>query len=261
VGHARNRQFLPIRGDSMSPFMSNLWHRWQREVKADRPKAVLLAALLLLGCCFWIPMLAKALTPKRAAAATSEAVESANASADNPEQKKTTAVGSDPFWSSLANSLANDPLFQAVEVNGLERDPFGANDAWEPLPVLFAEDASPKSEDFRPIIEEPTPKVELTPTLEMNPKVESKVAVVARESRPLQLTSTMISRSRRAAMINGQFISVGREIQTNGQSYLLTQVESHRVLLTTGDETIELKIARSRLKDVLDPRSSDDSRE
>ncbi|HEY4263656.1 MAG TPA: hypothetical protein VGM98_26065 [Schlesneria sp.] len=236
--------------------MIDLWHRWQREVKADRPKAVLLVALVLLGCCFWIPMLARAVTPKRAAAATSEAAATANASADTSEQKKASPLGSDQFWSNLANSLENDPLYQAAEVNGLERNPFEANDAWEPLPVLFAEEASPKSEEVLPLIEEPTP------TVEMSLKEELKVAVVvARETRLLQLTSTMISRSRRAAMINGQFVSVGREIQSNGQSYLLTQVESHRVLLTTGDETIELKIARSRLKDVLDPRSSDDSRE
>ncbi len=238
----------------MSAFMINLWHRWQRDVKADRPQAVLLAGLLLLGCCFWIPMLARAVTPKRAAAAASQAA-AAKVPSGSPEEKESAGAGSDQFWSSLANSLANDPLYQAADVNGSERDPFGTNAAWDPLPVLFAEDACPKSEDTRPIIEEPTP------TVEMNPKEELKVAVVARESRPLQLTSTMISRSRRAAMINGQFVSVGREIQTNGQSYLLTQVESHRVLLSTGDETIELKIARSRLKDVLDPRSSDDSRE
>jgi hypothetical protein len=255
VDRARNRQFLPNRGDSMSPFMINLWHRWQREVKADRPKAVLLAALLLLGCCFWIPMLAKAVTPKRAAAATSQAAGAAKVPSGTSEDKEASGAGSDQCWSSLANSLASDPLFQAAEINELERDPFRTNEAWNPLPVLFAEDISPKSEEIRPAIEEPTPTVEGTP------KEELKVAVVSRETRPLQLTSTMISRSRRAAMINGQFVSVGREIQTNGQTYLLTQVESHRVLLTTGDETIELKIARSRLKDVLDPRSGDDSRE
>ncbi|MDB5342652.1 MAG: hypothetical protein JWP89_1029 [Schlesneria sp.] len=235
--------------------MIDLWHRWQRDVKADRQKAVLLAALLLLGCCFWIPMLAKAMTPKRASAATSQAAAAAKDPSVTPEQKESSGAGSDQFWSSLANSLANDPLFQAAEVNKLERDPFGTNESWDPLPVLFAEDVSPKPEDIRPVIEEPTPTVELTP------KEELKVAVVARGTRPLQLTSTMISRSRRAAMINGQFISVGREIQSNGQSYLLTQVESHRVLLTMGDETIELKIARSQLKAVLDPRNSDDPRE
>lgn len=235
--------------------MINLWHRWQREVRADRPKAVLLAALLLLGCCFWIPMLTKGLTPKHAAAATPGAATMAKTSSGTVEQTKSSSIGSGQFWSSLANSLENDPLFQAPEVKGLERNPFGTNEAWNPLPVLVAEDVGDKRNDNGPATEEHAQTVEMTPKEELN------VAVAARESKPLQLTSTMISRSRRAAMINGQFVSVGREIQTNGQSYLLTQVESHRVLLTAGGETIELKIARSRLKDVLDPRSSDDSRE
>ena len=51
--------------------MSELWQRLQREAKANGKKAGLLAGLLLFGCCVWFPMLARAVMPKRAVAATS----------------------------------------------------------------------------------------------------------------------------------------------------------------------------------------------
>jgi hypothetical protein len=235
VDQAYVRRFLPDCGVLMSHLMVNVWHQWQREVTVNRQKAVLLAGLFLLGCCCWIPMLARAITPTRSTAAGSPGTASAPLPGSFVEDHGSPDLGTDRFWASLSNSLASDPLFQAADTNSLERDPFLIADSTEPLPVLFAEDYGSTE--------------------------EVKVEPVVKELRPLRLTSTIISQSRRAAMINGELVVVGHEIQTNGHSYLLTKVESSRVVLRSGDEMIELKIARSRLKDVLDRRDADDLRE
>lgn len=223
--------------------MNVLWHKCQSEVKANRAKAVLLAGLFLFGCCFWIPLLGRVLTPRRAAAAISTSPEQR---AERHEIQITDDPQSDPFWTSLWNTLENDPLFQPADLSGELRDPFLAKDAHEPTHVLPAEEAISTVEAKRPVVADSPP-----PT-------DAKAANVIVDTERLRLTSTMVSPSRRAAMINGQFVSVGREFRTNGQRYRLTQVESHRVVLSVGEETIELKISRSQLKDVLGPRTSED---
>lgn len=227
----------------MSQFMNVLWHKCQSEVKANRAKAVLLAGLFLFGCCFWIPLLGRVLTPHHAAAAAMGAPQQP---AERHEIQVTDDPQSDPFWASLGNTLENDPLFQPADVSGELRDPFLAKEAHEPTLV-------PPAEEAISAVEAPCPVVE-----EIEAPTVLKAAKVVLDAERLRLTSTMVSPSRRAAMINGQFVPVGREFRTNGQRYRLTQVESHRVVLTVGDETIELKISRSRLKDVLGPRGSDD---
>ncbi len=91
--------------------MLRLWHRFQSDVKANRQKAALMAGLLLLGCCFWIPMLAKAVSPKHASAVTTAAPnQSTSVSAPVPNNLPTQ--NTDQFWSNLANALERDPLFQ-----------------------------------------------------------------------------------------------------------------------------------------------------
>ncbi len=203
--------------------MSDLWQRFQREVKANGKKAGLLGGLFLFGCCFWVPMLTRAVAPKHAAAAIT-----ASAISSTPAQLNALDVSAAPdapgkFWSNLANTLANDPMFRSADVQSLSRDPFQVAEASEPLPVLFAQEPKPKIE----VISEP-------------------------ESRQLELNSTIIGRSRSAALINGQLYQLGRQIQANGQRYQLTTIESHRVVLSSGEKTIVLKLARPRWKDVLE---------
>lgn len=206
--------------------MSELWQRFQNEVKANGKKALLLAGLFLFGCCFWVPMLLRAVTPPTVAAAPPAAQSLSLPTASNPLNSQTAAtIDSDRFWSSLAKSLADDPMYRSAEIESLKRDPFrGTEVLVTPPPVIVTQETKPPEE----------------------PKVEEKKA------EKLSLNSTIIGRSRRAALINGQLYQLGRRIQTNGRNYLLTTIESHRVVLSSEDETIELTLARPQLKDVLD---------
>jgi len=207
--------------------MAKLWQQFQREVKANGKKAGLLAGLFLFGCCFWVPMLLSAVSPRHPAVAKPSAVVPSPAvTAATPQGAAVpaTEMNSSEFWKDLSQALAEDPMFQSADVRSLERDPFQLTEIPEPLPILFAE--------------EPRPPV-------VAPKKEA-------ESEPLLLSSTIISRSRRAALINGQLYQLGRRIQANGRDYQLTQIESNRVVLSAGEQTIELTLVRPQLKDVLD---------
>ncbi|MFO1042144.1 MAG: hypothetical protein U0941_10180 [Planctomycetaceae bacterium] len=209
--------------------MQELWVRFQREVKANRQKAGLLAGLFLFGCCFWLPMVYRALssapahTAKRPSSSTPVA---ASSTAPSPGTTAVAEVDNGKFWANLSKSLAEDAMFQSADVQRLDRDPFTVAEDSEPLPVLFAEE--PKAA--------PAVVVDTTP----------KSAPI-----PLELTGTIIGRTRSIARINGQLYPLGKRIQTDGKSFQLTKIESHRVELSSGDQTIELTLARPQLKDVL----------
>ena len=212
--------------------MFDLWQRLQREVKANRQKAGLLAGLLAFGCCFWVPMLARAVTPKKVAAAThaTSSVPTAGPVANQiPPATAPTPADQDKFWANLTKSLAEDSMFQSADVQSLARDPFQA-DAPTVVPEV--------------IVEKPRPQSEIKPT--------NDVAT-------LELSSTIIGRARRAALINGQLYQLGRKIQANGRSYVVTRIESNRVELLAGEETLELTLARTQLNDVLERGSPDGS--
>lgn len=203
--------------------MSEFWQRLQNEIKANRKQAGLLAGLFLFGCCFWVPMVARAVSPKRASAAVSHAAAAQIPQAAASFEPPAASASSTDFWRNLASSLADDPLFQPANVSRLMRDPFQLEEISEPLPVLFAEEPRPMA----------------------TPKAEAKQPV------PLELNSTIISRLRRAALINGQLYPVGRRFKAGGREYVLTSVETHQVVLSSGEKTIVLTLDRPGLKDVL----------
>lgn len=213
--------------------MQDLWIRFQREVKANGQKAGLLAALFLFGCCFWIPMAMRALSPAPAHAAHRPSTASP-AVTPNPVPaagSSMTDADTGKFWASLSKALAEDSMFQSADVQALDRNPFQIAEDSEPLPVLFAEEPSPV-----PAIVEAKPKSDTT---------------------PLELTGTIIGRNRRVARINGQLYPLGKRILSDGKSFQLTKIESHRVELSAGDQTIELTLARPQLKDVLNRDESE----
>ena len=110
-------------------------------------------------------------------------------------------------------------MFQTADVQSLTRNPFQIVEVPQPLPVLFAP--------------EPVPKAIV------NTEVDVK---------GLELRSTIISRTRRAALINGQLYHLGRKIQTEGGPYQLTRIEANRVVLSSGQQTIELTLTRPQLQ-------------
>ena len=208
--------------------MQDLWTRFQRDLALNGKKTAALGVLFLFGCCFWIPMLTRAAKPRHAAAAVSSSpTVPANPDATQSVAPNTLGVtNSDTFWSSLSKSLELDPLFQPAEMSQTTRDPFSLDESQIPLPVVFVEDRTPE------VVVKPVVTKEVDPT-------------------GLTLRSTMISRTRRVAIINGQLYQVGRELMANGHSFRLASIESHRVVLTSGDKNFELTMARPKLADVL----------
>ncbi len=203
--------------------MQDLWTRFQRDLTLNWKKTAALGVLFLFGCCFWLPMLTRAAVPRQAVAAV-PANPNANQAATEPNI--VGVADKDTFWSSLSKSLTNDSLFHPAEMSSTTRDPFSQDESQSPLPVLFAEDRN----------------VEVAVT----PVAISEVAPTG-----LELRSTMIGRTRRVAIINGQLYHVGRELMANGHSFRLASIESHRVVLTSGDQNFELTLARPQLADVL----------
>ena len=206
--------------------MFDLWQRLQREVKVNGKKAGLLAGLFVFGCCFWIPMLTRAVVPKRASAAVTPSAHTQfapPAPVNSLGVPPASAEDSNRYWSDLTRSLAEDPMFQSADLQSISRDPFHVEEGPEPLPVLLAE--------------EPKPKLEIKSD---------------KPERQLQLSSTIIGRTRRAALINGQMYSLGRQIQANGRNYQLTKIDAHQVVLSSDEQTLVLTIARPQLKDVLE---------
>jgi len=209
--------------------MQDLWTRLQRDLTLNWKKTAALGVLFLFGCCFWLPMLTRAAAPRRAAAAVSPpptAPLSPDATPAATEPNNTGAADKETFWSSLSKSLTNDALFHSAEMSKMTRDPFTLDEFEFPLPVLFAEELAVEIEV------KPVAIKEVTPT-------------------GLELRSTMIGRTRRVAIINGQLYQVGREVLANGHSFRLATIESHRVVLTSGDKNFELTLARPKLADVL----------
>lgn len=209
--------------------MQDLWTRFQRDLTLNWKKTAALGVLLLFGCCFWMPMLTRAVAPRPAAAAVSPpstvpASPAASQAATYPNN--VGIAGVETFWSSLSKSLVNDSLFHPAEMSSITRDPFTLDESESPLPVLFAEDRV----------------VEI---------VEKLVAIKEVAPTGLELRSTMVGRTRRVAIINGQLCQIGRELMTNGHSFRLSSIESDRVVLTSGDMNYELKLARPKLADVL----------
>ncbi len=223
--------FLPIpvsRFESDPITMPDLWKRFQRDLTANWKKTAALGVLFLFGCCFWIPMLTRAAAPHRATAARSPST--VHMSPDsNPSAVQPNNLGSldqNAFWSSLSQSLEDDPLFLPAEMSLTARDPFCRDESLSPLPVLFAEDRATETENTSHASDEADPK-------------------------GLELRSTMVGRTRRVAIINGQLCQVGNEVLANGHRFRLTSIESHRVVLTSGDKNYELTLTRPRLGDVL----------
>ena len=205
--------------------MQNFWTRFQRDLTANWKKSAALGVLFLFGCCFWIPMALRASTPRRVAV---------NSAAKKPSETPPAAnsiepgsANTDAFWSNLSKSLASDPLFHPAESSPTTRDPFFPDESQTALPVLFAEDR-------------------------MATKTEKPIATKEVDPTGLELRSTMVGRTRRVAIINGQLCQVGEKLKANGHSFRLASIESDRVVLTAGDQNFELTLARPKLADVLD---------
>lgn len=212
-----------------------------RDLKSSWQKTALLTMLFLVGLIFWIPQLLRAVTGK-SGMAKGGAVAVA-APAPRPAELPTTTVAAAPdatkdefTWERGQKLLQTDPLVRSVEVAALRGDPFRIDRDQFPPPLLFEEEPV-KAQSA------PSPQPPITD---------------ARLTEKLILKSTIVGLKRRAAFINNKLYYEGREIQVEGQTFLLSAVYPRKVLLTQGSTVFELSIPSSFTSEAIGVQSHPD---
>ncbi len=214
----------------MRDFITRLRHN----LTTRGTKAVAFGVLFLFGCCFWVPLLMRASSSRQ----TTQTEPSGGTAFDTTLSPTSAAPNSirldgdrSPFWRSLAESLETDPLFRPADLSLVTRDPFARK------PFTREDDSLPVQRQAEP---------------DQFDETEAKPVVLERPvATGLELQSTMVSRTRRVAIINGRMYSVGQVVTVNGQRYQLASVESQRVVFTTGDREFVLTMPRTQLRDAL----------
>ena len=209
----------------MRDFITRLRHN----LTTRGTKTVAVGVLFLFGCCFWVPLLMRASSSRQ----TTQTEPSGGISSDtmlSPTSAAPNSIRLDGdrslFWRSLAESLETDPLFRPADMSLVTRDPFARED--HSLPVQ--RQAEPDQFD----------ETEAKPVASERPVANG-----------LELQSTMVSRTRRVAIINGRMYRAGQDVTVQGQCYQLASVESQHVVLTNGDQKFVLTMPRTQLRDTL----------
>ena len=214
----------------MRDFITRLRHN----LTTRGTKAVAFGVLFLFGCCFWVPLLMRASSSRQ----TTQTEPSGGTAFDTTLSPTSAAPNSirldgdrSPFWRSLAESLETDPLFRPADLSLVTRDPFARE------PFTREDDSLPVQRQAEP---DQFDETEAKPVSSERP-----------DANGLELQSTMVSRTRRVAIINGRMYRAGQDVTVQGQRYQLASVESQRVVLTTGDQKFVLTMPRTQLRDTL----------
>ncbi len=208
-----------------------------QELRASWKKTAILAVLLVVGSVFWLPLAVRAIGSGASSSAGPAAPQPASSVA-NPaapvvaptvaDAQPTAVVSPDPktpepfTWQRGQKLLQSDPLVRSVEVAAIQGDPFLVDPDQFPPPVVFEREAPAeikKSDD---------------------PAALAAMSADARAAEKLVLKSTIVGLKRRAAYINDKLYFEGREIQVDGESWMLSAVRSRRVVLTRGEAVLEL---------------------
>lgn len=207
----------------LQSFRTQLIH----DLKASWQKTALLGILLLVGCWFWIPPLVRAMMPGDTQSRQASDVRPAESpGAHRPAASQPGQVSEDSTvvhsWENVDNLLQRDPLVQSAEVAARHSDPFGIDPDQFPPPVLFAEETK-QTRDSR--------------------AGGGNQSVPLAASDELLLRSTIVGEHRRAAFINRKLYLEGSAIEVSGKTYLLAAIYPRKVLLQSGQETLELKMS------------------
>ncbi len=125
-------------------------------------------------------------------------------------------------WEQFDSLMHTDPLVQSVQMGAIQRNPFEVNrDQFSP-PILFAEEP-PETEPKQVQVEKQEPEIKALPD-------------------EIVLTTTIIGKFRKAAMINKKLYYEGKPFQYDNVTYVLERVADRSVILRQGDQTFELKI-------------------
>ena len=211
----------------MRDFITRLRHN----LTTRGTKAVAFGVLFLFGCCFWVPLLMRASSSRQ----TTQTEPSGGTAFDITASPTSAAPNSirldgdrSPFWRSLTESLETDPLFRPADLSLVTRDPFARKVDSHAVPIRMQTELDQFDE------------TEAKPVSSERP-----------DANGLELQSTMVSRTRRVAIINGRMYRAGQDVTVQGQRYQLASVESQHVVLTTGDRAFVLTMPRTQLRDAL----------
>ena len=221
----------------------NLVDRLKRDMRASAPKTAALVVLLLIGLCFWVPPLWRAMAGDGDAPAESTpytAILSAAASPVSVEQP--SAAPAIPEWEEAERMRAEDELFQSVGREDVRADAFVFDDDFLPLDVDFGDDV-PEHSGF---VLRPEDMAVISVAEDQSPDqvgADDPAGGIALGPPPeLKLASTLVSPGKRAAVINNRVYPEGATVAIAGRTYVLTSVEPRRVVLDGEEGPLELRI-------------------
>lgn len=188
-----------------------------REFKANPKKSAILGLLALVGCYFWLPLLANWAKRPKAPSARELMAAMSNQSPTATTTSTLSAPSQETMaWDKLAAALDRDPHMQPAARLPLERNPFAAT-------------ASPAE------------TVE-----EEQEAVAHAAAQLTVDDLGLVLSSTVVGPQARLALLNGRVYREGSELlTTDGVALNLTHIAPGHVVLEGMGLTFELSLTRS----------------
>ena len=206
----------------MKTFSEQLIH----DLKVSWQKTLVLSLLLVVGMYFWIPPLYRAIRGTSSAAVASAKTAAKEIPPRPPVKTEMSFAQSETVedtrhsWEKFDSLMQTDPLVQSVQMGAIQKNPFEVNrDQFSP-PILFAEESTAPLEDAEKNKPEPAPVL----------------------PEDLVLKTTIIGKTRRAAIINNKLYYEGKSFEHNESTYILEQVAARNVILSQGNYRFELKI-------------------
>lgn len=199
--------------------LRDLQARLLQDMKRSWAKTALLGVLLLVGLVFWLPPLFKSLigNSDRSIVDTSAKTKVLSVRSSTPTKPDAAGVrgpASEEFsWTTAEEWLRSDPAAKSAEMGLVRQNPFRLDRDQFPPPILF-ESEPPRDADRSSVASVSTGT---------EASVDIKGAV---------LTSTIVSRARRAAMINDRLYSEGSLFKFDGQIFEVERILPNRVKLT-----------------------------
>ena len=206
--------------------MKSFSHQLLHDLKVSWQKTLLLGLLFVVGLYFWIPPLYRAIRGTSQPAITPAKASPAPVPQRPPVETEMSFAQTDTrentghTWEQFDSLMQTDPLVQSVQMGAIQKNPFEVNrDQFSP-PILFAEETI-----------EPEPVQVKKETIEVKGLPEDIV-----------LTTTIIGKFRKAAMINKKLYFEGKSFEYENVTYELERVADRSVILRQGDQRFELKI-------------------
>lgn len=188
------------------------------DMKRSWAKTALLGSLLVVGMVLWLPPLFKsifgssgqstAVTPANPNVIATQPGAALKADAVSGRGQPTEGFS----WTKADDWLRSDPAAKSAEMALVRKNPFRLDRDQFPPPILF--EAEPP-----PVSDQPA----TGPLATVTPAADIKGAV---------LTSTIVSQTRRAALINDRLYNEGSQFQLEGQTFAVERIFPDRVKLT-----------------------------